>query len=328
MIADRYRETILDGLREALAGETRLRAILRYHIGMSDADGNPSEAYGKLLRPAIVLAVAEGLGGDIAVAREAALALELVHNFSLIHDDIQDRDEVRRGRATVWAIHGIAEAINAGDLMLTIAMAHGVAAGPAHATALLEAVDRMIEGQSLDLQFERRSVTVDEYLAMVDRKTGALLSCAFQLGGLAAGVGDDVLEQLAGLGGSIGRGFQIQDDLLGIWGVGDVVGKPQGSDIRRRKKSFPIAAAHAEVSGDDAARLGAIYNAQGDEGVPDQDVAWVIELLNRQGVRAQGQRNVDEHFEAALRTIGELPLDSSIAEDLRSLIAGLRGREK
>ena len=329
---DRYRSLILDGLREALAGETQLRGILRYHVGMADAEGNPANAFGKLLRPSLVLMTAEGLGAEARNALGAAVALELVHNFSLIHDDIQDRDDVRRGRPTVWSLHGIAEAINAGDLMLTIAMAVGIESGAPIAGALARAVDRMVEGQSLDLQFESRVVATDQYLEMVDRKTGALLSCALELGGLCAHAGPAVVALLIGLGRSIGRAFQIQDDLLGVWGDGDVVGKPQGSDIRRRKKSFPIAMAFARSSGQDRERLQAIFaapaadGARNEEDVCDADVSWVIELLDRLDVRLEGEKAVSAYHAEALVAIEALPFVSEIAEEMRALVERLAGR--
>jgi geranylgeranyl diphosphate synthase type I len=327
VIAERHRTLILDGLADALAGESRLRAILRYHVGLSDADGNPTRSTGKLLRPLVVVATAEGLGKDAAVALDAGVALELVHNFSLIHDDIQDHDEVRRGRPTVWALHGVAEAINAGDLMLTIAMSRAIAAGESVAATLACAADRMIEGQSLDLQFESRTAAPDEYLGMVDRKTGALLSCAFELGGIVAEASEQELESLVELGRSIGRAFQIQDDLLGIWGDGDVVGKPQGSDIRRRKKSFPIAVAHAEAEGDDLERLKTIY-AESEEDMPSDDVDWVVDLLEHLGVRARGEEAVSSNLGAARALLDALPFDPATANDMRALLERLAGREK
>lgn len=325
MSAERYRPMILDGLGRALAGDTQLRRILRYHVGLTDEQGNPASSFGKLLRPLLVLLTAEALGGDVREALGAAVALELAHGFSLIHDDIQDRDEVRRGRPTVWALYGVPEAINAGDLMLAIAMATAIEAGAPIAAALASAVERMIEGQSLDLQFESRAVATAEYLDMIDRKTGALLTCATELGGIAAGASDEVIVQLIKLGQSIGRAFQIQDDLLGVWGDGDVVGKPQGSDIRRRKKSFPIAVAFADTSGDDRSRLEVIYAGSG---VDDVDVEWVIGLLDRLGARVRGADAVTSCLAEARALLEGLPFSGRCAEEMRELIERLAGREK
>jgi len=332
MIPERYRTMILNELARALEGETKLRGILRYHIGLTDEAGKPcgnaSRSCGKLLRPSLVLLTAEGLGGDVDDALGAAVALELVHNFSLIHDDIQDRDEVRRGRPTVWALHGVAEAINAGDLMLAMAMSAAIESGSAIAATLAVAVDRMIEGQSLDLQFESRAVVTAEYLEMIDRKTGALLSCALELGGIAAGASDEAIEQLVALGRSIGRAFQIQDDLLGIWGNGDVVGKPQGSDIRRRKKSFPIAMAFAESTGEDKRRLEDIYAGGSADSVDEPDVEWVIGLLDRLGLRARGDVAVTEHVAEARELLDRLPFTGTSGDEMRALIERLAGRER
>jgi geranylgeranyl diphosphate synthase type I len=320
-----YRGTIESAVRDALAGETSLRAMLRYHIGIENEDGSEASAMGKLLRPSLVLWSAEGLGARVDEALPAAIALELIHNFSLVHDDIQDRDRTRRGRATLWTLHGEAEAINAGDLMETLAFRRSLAGGMDAAECLVEATAEMIEGQSLDLAFERRAVSVDEYASMIDRKTGALLRCALELGGIAAKADRAVRGELRTLGVEIGRAFQIRDDLLGVWGDADVVGKPHGSDIRRRKNSFPIAAAFTRAEGADRQRLAAIYALPG---VGDDEVRWVIDLLDRLGVRDEGSRRVEEHLATAKASLGRLPLPAAARGEMVELIEFLARREK
>ena len=321
----RHRTGIEEGIRQALDGSTSLLAILRYHAGLEGADGAPEKALGKLLRPSLVLFTAEQLGVADDAALAPAVALELVHNFSLIHDDIQDCDRTRRGRATVWALHGVNEAINAGDLMMAVAIRTALKAGTRAAEILLHATEAMIEGQSRDLDFETRLVEVDEYLAMIDRKTGALLRCAFELGACVAGADHTVVEALRAMSLGIGRAFQIQDDLLGIWGNGDIFGKPQGSDIRRKKKSFPVAVAFERAENDQRKRLASIYVQ---ETVSDDDVDWVIAAMEELGVREEGQRWVRQQLDDARRALDALPFSDEGREEMNGLIDYLAGREK
>lgn len=327
-ILEAYRDRIERGLSRALHGHAPLRALLRYHIGLEDETGAPARATGKWLRPSLVLFVAEQLGGASDVALSSAVGLELIHGFSLIHDDIQDRDRVRRGRPAVWTICGIEQAINAGDLMHTLAIAAALDSSPAAANCLIRATQQMIEGQSQDLDFERRTVTSNEYLTMVDRKTGALLRCAFELGGIAAEAEDRVLATLTALGQAVGRAFQIQDDLLGIWGNDDMLGKATGSDIRRRKKTLPIVQLFEHARGEDAAVLETIYDGDGDRDLPPEDVARVIEHLDALGIRAGCEALVHKHLDEALHRLADLPFDDSAHDRMRELIEFLARRQK
>lgn len=320
-----YRAGIQEGLKSALAGGSRLRSILRYHAGLEDEAGRPADATGKFLRPSLVLFIATQLGADIEQAMPAAIGLELIHNFSLIHDDIQDADRTRRGRPTVWTVWGTNEAINAGDLMQAIAVSCALRAGSDVAGVLLAATDEMIEGQSLDLGFESRQATLDEYLRMIDRKTGALLRAAFTLGGVVAGADASVRRTLLILGSSIGRAFQIQDDLLGVWGDSGVVGKPCGSDIRRGKKSYPTILAFERARDEELSLLESIYAR--DE-VTDEDVAWVMALMNRHRIRETGQQTVRSHLEESESALDALGLSPAGRNDMNELLEYLAGRSK
>ncbi len=324
-ILDAHRDEIRAAIADALRGDTPLLKELRIHAGLEGEDGRAIDGMGKLLRPSLVLFVADELGAPTAKALPAAVGLELIHNFSLVHDDIQDQDKTRRGRPTVWARTGVAEAINAGDLLHSLATAVVLRAGGDASKALAAATAEMIEGQSLDLAFEKRLATVDEYLRMVDKKTGALLECAFELGGIVAGAGVDVRERLKRLGRAVGRAFQIQDDLLGVWGNGDVVGKPRGSDVRRRKKSFPVAAAFSRAAAPERTRLEKIYAS---EPVSEVDVRWVIETMERLSVRDEGAAKVREYLAEADAGLESLPLSPKGKSEARSLFGYLAGREK
>jgi len=249
-ILSRYRAEIIEALSRALEGEGELFRLLRYPLGLEEPDGAPGPGIGgKLLRPALVCFACEALGGDVKKALPLACALELVHNFSLVHDDIQDADELRRGRPTAWKAFGIAQAINVGDGLLVLALRTALEAGDglppgtliAAQRALLSATFRMIEGQVLDLSLEGTpDGGVERYLNMARKKTGALLGCALELGALAAGR-PELSQDHFRLGETLGLAFQVRDDLLGIWGDPAVTGKPTGSDLARGKRSWPVA---------------------------------------------------------------------------------------
>jgi geranylgeranyl diphosphate synthase type I len=328
-ILEAYRAEIEGGLSRVLHGEAPLRSLLRYHVGLEDERGMPTSATGKLLRPSLVLFVAEQLGASPERALPGALGLELIHSFSLIHDDIQDRDRIRRGRPAVWTICGVEQAINAGDLMHALAISIALDSPPTAAGCLIQATQEMIEGQCHDLEFERRKVTADEYLAMIDRKTGALLRCAFDLGGIAAGVNGHVRSTLTGLGRAVGRAFQIRDDILGVWGEDDVLGKATGSDIRRRKKTLPVILLLERAEGRDGARLDRLYGEQTSETeIAGADIAWIVGRLDGLDARSTCEAMAQHHLDEAIALLRELPFSTDARSQMEELIDFLARREK
>jgi geranylgeranyl diphosphate synthase type I len=298
--------------------------MLRYHLGWEEADGSPASHAGKRLRPSLCLLTCEALGGDTRQAMPFAAALELVHNFSLIHDDVQDRDRTRHGRDTVWAIWGEAQAINAGDALLAIAhrsLATAVDAGlPAdaaiRATSLLaERTLEMVEGQVMDMQFESRTdVSEEEYLAMVSRKTGALFDASLALGALAAGAPLTAVEALGRCGRALGIAFQARDDALGVWGEESRTGKAAGADIRRRKKSLPVVYAFAHADAGQREQLGRVY---GREDVSDEDVQWVLGVMDALGAASYCATVARDHHDAALRELDAAGLSPEGLAELR-----------
>ena len=219
--------------------------MLSYHLGWTDGANT-----GKRIRPLLAVLCCAAAGGPWQRALPLAAAIELIHNFSLIHDDIQDNSPTRRGRATVWSKWGMPQAINAGDAMFTLAhlapqrlAAQGV--DPSIALWVLEQLDQtclaLTLGQYLDMSFEgRQRVTVAEYLAMVDAKTGALIAASAHLGARLGGAEGERLAHFRNYGLSLGLAFQIQDDLLGIWGDEALTGKSTASDLETRKKTLPV----------------------------------------------------------------------------------------
>ncbi len=225
--------------------------MMHYHLGWCDRDMNPTNMYtGKLFRPILLLLTCRAAGGQWQEAVPAAAAVELLHNFSLIHDDIQDASPLRRGRDSIWKIWGGALGINAGDAMFAkahLALARLNARG-VPANKVIEVLRRfdetsiqMSQGQYADLFFEKQQdVTIDDYIKMISGKTAALVALCSELGAIIAGTEDDVVANYHNFGLNCGLAFQIIDDILGIWGNESVSGKTTQSDIYDRKKSLPI----------------------------------------------------------------------------------------
>jgi geranylgeranyl diphosphate synthase type I len=324
-ILDVDRGRIVDGLRQAVGDAGTLRSILRFHLGLRDEQGRPAEAGGKLLRSCLVLFVGRELGAPADRALRAAVALEMVHAFSLIHDDIQDGDRMRRGRPSVWARYGIAQAINAGDLLHAEAIRHALGASPAAAARLAAATVEMIEGQGRDVEYESRWVTPGEYLKMVDGKTGALLRCALELGGLAAGVDVEAQRSLSRIGAALGRAFQIVDDVLGLWGDDDVLGKSTGSDLRRRKKSLPVVLLWESADPEERAALERYYAR---DQLDASAVADVMSRLERHGVRARCEQMARGSLSDAAAAASALPFSADARARLQALAAGLARRTR
>ncbi len=220
-----------------------LHAPVRHHL----AGG------GKRVRAALSLVSAAAAGAAEEVGVLGAVAIELVHNFSLIHDDIIDEDAERRHRSTVWSEYGVGSAIIAGDALATLALQvlldEPTPERVLAARRLVEATQLMIAGQADDMAFESRpSVTVEECLAMERGKTSALLSCAVSLGAILAGAPDATVQALGEFGSHLGTAFQAVDDLLGVWGEPSRTGKPVGSDLFQHKKTLPVSFALARTN--------------------------------------------------------------------------------
>jgi geranylgeranyl diphosphate synthase type I len=333
---ERYRDEIDATLRSALAGHTSpLYDMLRYHLGWMDEHGNPcAEPGGKALRPTLCLLACDAASGSHSQALPAAAAVELAHNFSLIHDDIQDDDRERRHRPTVWSVWGKAQAINAGTAMRVLAsltalglVGQGVpVVKQLRALRLLdESCLRLIEGQYLDISFERRlDVGVADYMAMIDLKTAYLIACSLELGAMLGSDDGRLVGAFQECGRRLGLAFQIRDDYLGIWGDGAATGKPVGADIRRRKKTLPVVYALDQARGQAAAELARIY---GQEQVEDADVATVLDILA--GLRAESwvQGMAEEYGDKALAALEDLTLTDWARQSLNEVAAFLIRRE-
>lgn len=326
----RTRPLIRAGLEDAVSRlAPSLSRVAAYHMGWRDAKGRETLADGgKALRPSLSLLSAEAVGGPAEAAVPGAVALELVHNFSLIHDDVMDGDAERRHRPTVWALFGVGEAIVAGDALAALAYAVLLEDDrpEAHRAAreLSVATLQMIEGQSQDLSFESRlDVAEDECLRMAANKTGALISCAAALGGILGGGSDAQVDALRRYGRHVGIAFQAVDDLLGTWGEQEVTGKPAASDIRQHKKTFPVVHALA-AQGADARALAAILS---DGDTTEDDVVLAMCILDRAGSRAWTAELAERHLNESLAALEGAGLVPGPAGELREIALFVVGRD-
>jgi geranylgeranyl diphosphate synthase, type I len=280
--------------------------IAGYHLGWWDHYGHPVQVSGgKAIRPTLALLCAQAVGGTAGKAVPAAVAVELVHNHSLLHDDVMDRDLTRRHRRTAWTVFGANPAILAGDALLVLAL--DVLAGSGHPAAadairmLAAAVQDLLDGQDADLSFEQcAEVELAECARMAEGKTAALIGCACALGALFGGGTPERVTCLRNFGMHLGLAFQHVDDLLGIWGDPAVTGKPVHSDLCSRKKSFPVVA--ALTSHTPAGReLAALYHRG--QPLSATDAAHAAELIDAAGGRAFSQAQADELLAEAMRQL-------------------------
>ncbi|RPE40821.1 geranylgeranyl diphosphate synthase type I [Streptomyces sp. Ag109_O5-1] len=327
-ILERARASVDPELRaavESLPGS--MRRIARYHLGWEHADGTEASGNaGKAIRPALVLAAADALGGPGArvAAVRAAAAVELVHNFTLLHDDVMDRDTSRRHRPTAWTVFGDADAILAGDALQALAL-RLLAEDPhpasgAAAARLADCVLELCAGQHADTAMENRApdeVTLDEVLTMAEAKTGALLGCACALGALYAGGGDDEVAALDGFGRQAGLAFQLIDDVIGIWGDPRRTGKPAGADLAARKKSLPVVAALASGT-PAAAELAELY-AEPHVRADTDAIARTALAVERAGGRDWAQAEAADRMARAMQELARAVPDPEPAGGLLAL---------
>jgi geranylgeranyl diphosphate synthase type I len=305
-----------------------VRPLATYHLGWTDRDGHPIEGpHGKGIRPALAVLSAEAAWADGAVAVPGAVALELVHNFSLLHDDIIDGDTERHHRETVWSVWGIGPAIIAGDALEAVAhqvLLEGGPHGPAASAELAAATGAMISGQAADIDFERRAVvSVEECMAMCADKTGALLGAAASIGAVLAGAEPTTVRALRDFGSNLGLSFQAVDDLLGIWGDPGRTGKPAGNDLRQRKKSMPVVSALAAggEEADELARLLATTTPDGQPAPPlevDQ-VERAAYLVEACGGRSWTAARAKAHLDAALAALDRVRLSTAPQRELADI---------
>ena len=335
----RYKSWIEEELGRAVP-ETKgadVHLLLGYHLGWIDQSGMPNasgSSQGKALRPTLCLFACEALASAWARALPAAAALELIHNFSLLHDDIQDHDLERRHQPTAWSVWGVPRALVAGDAMhstgdLAALRTEEQGVPPDVVLRVSEILTdtylAMIEGQCLDLQFETRTdISTGEYLHMIACKTGALIRCGLETGALLADADEATVRAFASFGEGLGRGFQIRDDYLGIWGDEATLGKATGNDIRRRKKSYPVVFALERAAG---AALDDLQRIYGQAELEEDDVERVLAILDEVGAREQAQSVTEAAANRALEALAPVALPGWARAEAEELVDFLAHRE-
>ena len=323
------RELVLPALVDAVGGlDAASRKVVSYHLGWTDQDGREiASGGGKTLRPALAVLCAQAVRADPAVAVPGAAAVELVHNFSLLHDDVMDGDTERRRRPTVWWLYGVPTAILAGDALLTLAVDVVEHAGNHEATSCVTgAVRELITGQNADVDFEHRDdVGLAECLDMANGKTGALMDCACRLGPVLAGAPGEISGLLGDFGRHLGMAFQLVDDLLGIWGDPAVTGKPVLSDLRARKKTVPVVAA---INSDTAA--GVEFRARYIEGgtATEEELIGMAGLIERSGALRWTEAEADRHIRKARGCLDETGAPAPISTALHQLASFITERDR
>lgn len=335
---EEYQSLIDRALREALQVERRSLAahhgMMHYHLGWVDREFQPgSGRAGKRLRPTLCLLACEAAGGGVAMALPAAAAIEILHNFSLVHDDVEDNSGTRRGHEAVWAVWGVPQAVNVGDALF--ALAHrtlgrlGEEAGfPAGLVlrairAFDETCVALTEGQFLDMSFETHpTITIEQYLEMIEGKTAALIGLSAQLGALMARCPEHVVQRLQEFGRKLGMAFQIEDDILGIWGDEAKTGKSAASDLLERKKTLPI------IYGLESAWGNQLMDVYEQPRLTPGDLDTVLRLLDRANARTQTEKMANAYLDEALEALRDSGLGARAQVLLQEFALMCTGRDR
>lgn len=335
MVFEKYRLEIVRELKKLLEGDSPLLSMLKYHMGWVNEEGValPQEYSGKLLRPAFCLMSCEAVGGDWRVAVPAAASIEFIHNFSLIHDDIEDCSAYRRHRRTLWSLWGEPRAINAGDTMHTIASLAMLRlnrdrVSPEHILEALtisnETCLRLCEGQHLDLSYENRlDIRVEDYMKMIAGKTAALFECSFRLGAMLGTENKTIIGKFRSCGHFLGLAFQIKDDILGIWG-GEEAGKSTESDLRKKKKTLPVVYALGQAEIQDREFLMGFYQKQEPSSA---DILEAKQVLERAGAREYAKKVAVAYYLKALDQLDIAGLSGLALESLKQAASSVVERE-
>ena len=300
-----------------------LRTMVTYQMGW-EGEGAGPDAQGKRIRPLLVLLSAQAANGDWQQALPAAVAVELLHNFSLIHDDIQDNSLLRRNRPTVWVKWGAPQAINTGDVFFTLAflsIQDLISIRSAQEVLLASRILQdtclsLMQGQYLDISYESRPViSMDAYWPMISGKTSALLACCCELGALIAGAGEDRRAAFRNYGNALGLAFQVLDDWLGIWGDASVTGKSAASDLVSGKKTLPVLYGLAQA--------GAFARRWVQGGIAPEEVPQLADMLQEEGAYAFTLETAERLTQQAMDALGQAgvgPDDKQTIQELTDLL--------
>lgn len=306
----------------------RMYGMLRYFLGYVDQNFAPSRTEsGKRFRPSLTLLIAEGYGvRERALA--AAVAIELFHNFTLIHDDVEDHDEFRRNRPTVWKVWGVNHAINSGDAQSLISAEWALRAAeharaPLLAYALLDAFREVIEGQYLDFELANAPLSApcvneEGYLHMIEKKSGVLVRVAAEAAGIVAQKDEDELRMLRDYGTALGMAYQMGDDYRSVWTTQDITGKDTYSDIREHKRTLPFLYAYAEAAPAEQHRLGELYVT--DRQLTEGEIEEVLRIFNGTGARLKVEGVIREYVHRAKEAARSLAVPAETQAILEGIV--------
>ncbi len=307
--------------------------MMHYHFGWIDDKGqliDDPKARGKRFRPALMLLVCDGLSGRYKHALPAAAAVEIFHNFSLIHDDIEDHDVRRRHRPSVWKLWGVEQAINTGDAMLILAelaalrlQRHNIS--HQKVIQVLEILNKaFLEitcGQYSDISFEKKfDVSLEEYLEMISKKTASLVAGSCQIGALLATEDEDIITSFRDFGFNLGMAYQIYDDICGIWETEKKTGKLAGGDIRKKKKTLPVIYTYLNLKDSDRKIFKDIYRKSR---LNNQDLKTILRFLNQVGAQDYTLSFLNQYLEATFKKIEGTSFNQNFIERLKSLVKEL-----
>ena len=312
----------LDTVNQAIAAipypeqPRQLYEPISYHMALG----------GKRVRPVLTLMACDAMGGDPSVAINAAVGIEMFHNFTLLHDDVMDNADVRRGKPTVHRRWNDNTAILSGDTMLTIATQYIARVGNWQVMDLFnKTAIEIYEGQQWDMDYEcRNDVTVDEYINMIRLKTSVLLGCALKMGALVAEAGDEQADLLYEAGVNMGLAFQLRDDVLDVWGDPKTFGKEIGGDIMNNKKTFLLISTMQHVKGDDADELRHWLNDP--YATRDEKVHGVTTLYERLGVRQLAEDAIARYNDLAVAAFNQVKMSDEDKQRFIDLANRLAGR--
>jgi geranylgeranyl diphosphate synthase type I len=315
---------VVQGREPSTAG---VYEMIRYHLGLDGSDG----PRGKRMRPLLGLLAYASIAGEHTRALPGAAAVELGHNFSLVHDDIEDGDVERRHRATLWTLHGVPQAINTGDLIFSLSRIalhrlSDLGFSDAKVLRLMRLYDEtcvlLCEGQYLDIATSAQDepMTVELYFDMIGRKTAALIAASIEAGALLATDDEEVIARYRQFGWSLGLAFQLNDDLLGIWGQEQATGK-EPTDVARHKKTLPVLYAFEHAGPVDRGRLAALYALAEPSSA---EVAEIVAILERAGAREFTRSEARRHRDEALAALDGLSVvDPAARERLTGIIVSV-----
>ena len=280
-----------------------LLPVIEYHFGWKTIKGiKAPEDTGKRLRPSLAVLSAEAVGRDMEVAIPGAVAVELIHNFSLIHDDIIDGDKERRHRPSAWTAFSIEDALIAGDALHTLAfqvlLEENTPERVQAARRLVDATTTMISGQAADMTFDDLpTISFEECLKMEAAKTGALLGYSSSVGAILSGADENTCNALEVFGYELGLAYQAVDDVLGIWGDPKITGKPAGNDLREKKKSMPVSIV-LSANNSDSEKLLEIFSTK--EDLDEEEIVRASALIENAGGREATLEEADKHLKRAI----------------------------